>query len=182
MLQKLIIWVFLSFSQSSSAQYKQLKEILPVDFTILDSASGDINKDGIKDIVLILKNNYEPFNTGTARPLLLLQGNKEGNFIVMSRNDSVVLCMGCGGAYGDPYDGITIKNGYFSIEHHGGSGWRWTRIITFKFDKKNKSFLLHRDAGYSWHISDPNKTTENIFNKTDFDKLSFEKYSFNKNR
>jgi len=69
----------------------------------------------------------------------------------------------------------------FSIEHFGGSGWRWTRIITFRFDTKTKSFYLHRDAGKSWHTSDPNKTTENLYNFTDFGKLTFDKYSYNKN-
>lgn len=176
----IIILTFFLFGQNSFGQYKRLKEIIPTDFTILDSASGDLNKDGVKDLVLILKNKYEKSNTDTTRPLLLLQGNKAGQFKLIARNDSVVLCFGCGGVFGDPYQGITIKNGYFSIEHYGGSNWRWTRIITFRFDPKTKSFYLHRDAGQSWHISDPNKTTENLYNKTDFDKLSFDKYSYDK--
>jgi hypothetical protein len=182
MLKPLII-ILASFlcGQNSFGQFKSLMQIIPTDFTILDSTSGDINKDGVKDLVLILKNNYEKFNTDTTRPLLLLQGNKVGQYKLIARNDSVVLCMGCGGVHGDPYQDITIKNGYFSIEHFGGSSWRWTRIITFRFDTKTKSFYLHRDAGQSWHTSDPNKTTENLFNKTDFDKLSFGKYSYNKN-
>jgi hypothetical protein len=177
----IIILIFFLCEHNSFGQYKSLKEIIPTDFTILDSTTGDIDKDGFIDLVLILKNNYEKLNTDTTRPLLLLQGNKAGQYKLIARNDSVVLCMGCGGVHGDPYQGITIKNGYFSIEHFGGSGWRWTRIITFEFDTKTKNFYLHRDAGQSWHTSDPNKTTENLFNKTDFDKISFEKYSYHKN-
>jgi hypothetical protein len=178
----IIILTFSLFGLTSFGQYKNLEEFIPTDFTILDSSSGDINKDGINDLVLILKNKYENFNTDTTRPLLLLQGNKFGKFKLITRNDSVVLCMGCGGVFGDPYQGISIKNGFFSIEHYGGSGWRWTRIITFKFDIKKQCFYLHRDAGQSWHTSDPNKTTENLFNKNDFGKISFDKYSYNKNR
>lgn len=166
---------------NSFGQYQTLQRFIPTDFTILDSASGDLNKDGIKDLVLILRNNYEKFNYDTTRPLLLLEGNKFGQYRLIARNDNIVLCLNCGGVHGDPYQGITIKNGYFSIEHFGGSGWRWTRIITFKFDTKRKGFYLHRDAGQSWHTSDPNKTTENLFNKNDFDKLSFKRYSYSKN-
>lgn len=177
----IIILISLHYEQTSLGQYKSLKQIIPTNFTILDSTSGDLNKDGIKDLVLILKNNYEKFNSDTTRPLLLLQGNKIGQYKLIARNDSVVLCMGCGGVFGDPYQGITIKRGFFSIEHFGGSSWRWTRIITFKFDTKSKRFYLHRDAGQSWHTSDPNKTTKNIYNKTDFDNLPFYKYSYNKN-
>jgi hypothetical protein len=59
------------------------------------------------------------------------------------------------------------------MEHYGGSNWRWTRVITFKFDTKSKQFILHS----SWHVSDPNKQTENLFSKEDLDKLTFAKYS-----
>lgn len=176
----IILLIFFVSIQNASGQYKNLKQFIPAGFTILDSASGDINKDGIKDLVLVLRNNYENLNADTTRPLLLLQGNGARQYKLLERNDHVVLCMGCGGVHGDPYQGITIKNGYFSIEHFGGSGWRWTRIITFKFDAKTRSFILHRDAGESWHISDPDKTTGNFFSKEDFDKLAFDKFSYNK--
>ncbi len=161
----------------SFAQYKSLKQFVPADFTILDSASGDLNKDGIRDLVLILKNNFEKFNYDTTRPLLLLQGNKIGQFKLISRNDKVVLCLACGGVFGDPYQGITIKNGFFSIEHYGGSGWRWTRIMTFKYNSIKKKFYLHKDAGQSWHASDPNESNENIFNREGYGKRLFEQYS-----
>ena len=68
----------------------------------------------------------------TARHLLIIQGEKDGTFKIVANNDSIVLCFGCGGVFGDPYAGITVKDNYFSIEHYGGSAWRWTRIITFK--------------------------------------------------
>ena len=176
----LLALVFLIVEQNSFGQYKTLQNFIPKDFTILDSASGDLNKDGIKDLVLILRNNYEKFNYDTTRPLLLLEGNKVGLYKLIARNNNIVLCLDCGGVHGDPYQGIKIKNGYFSIEHFGGSGWRWTRIITFKFDTKRKGFYLHRDAGQTWRPSDPNKPTENLFNKGDFDKLPFERYSYSK--
>jgi hypothetical protein len=163
-------------------QYKPIKQFIPPQFTILDSASGDLNKDGIKDLVLILKDTLmEKFNSDMIRPLMLLQGNKEGLFTLLGRNDSIVLCFGCGGVFGDPYQGITIRNGYFSIEHFGGSSWRWTRIITFRYVKKVKGFYLHRDAGQSWQTFDLDKTTENLYNKTDFGRLLFDKYSYHKN-
>ncbi len=164
----------------ATAQFHPLSTFIPQGFTILDTTSGDLNKDGNKDMVLILKNAHEDDNTDTSRPLLLLAGNKDGQYKLIARNDHVVLCKGCGGIFGDPYEGLSIKNGFFSIEHYGGSNWRWTRIITFRFDKIKNQFILHRDAGDSFHTSNPNKTTEQLYNKQDFGRLLFTRYTSEK--
>jgi hypothetical protein len=87
-----------------------------------------------------------------------------------------VLCYNCGGVFGDPYEGLAIKNGYFSVEHYGGSSWRWTRIITFKYHDAKKAWYLHRDAGISYHTSDPDTETESVYNQADYGKLNFEEY------
>ena len=164
----------------TSGQSQGLASFIPADFSILDSASGNINKDGKKDLLVILKNNLEETNGDTTRPLLILLGNENGSYNFSGRNDNVVLCKACGGVFGDPYAGMTVKNNFFSIEHYGGSNWRWTRIITFRYDVKSKQVLLHRDAGDSFHTSDPDKTTTNIYNKEDFGKLIFTGYSYHK--
>lgn len=176
----LCLFTFLMFCNICSGQDSQFKSFVPNGFTVLDTTSGDLNQDGKADVVLILRNKLEKENPDTTRPLLLLLGNGKGGYSLAARNDSAVLCLGCGGVFGDPYVRIAIKKNYFSIEHYGGSSWRWTRVITFKFDSKSKRFVLHRDAGYSWHASDSNKQTENIYSKADFGKLPFEKYSYEK--
>ena len=179
---KFILFIFglFFFITYSSGQSQGLASFIPADFSILDSASGDFNKDGNKDLLVILKNNLEETNGDTTRPLLILLGNEKGSYTFSGRNDSVVLCKACGGVFGDPYAGMTVKNNFFSIEHYGGSNWRWTRIITFRYDLKLKEVLLHRDAGDSFHTSDPGKTTTKIYNKEDFGILLFSKYSYGK--
>ena len=157
---------------------KSFQSFIPAKYSLLDSASGDWNKDGYSDMVLILKSDSEEMAPDTTRPLLLLAGTAAGGYTLLARNDSVVLCKGCGGVFGDPYAGVAVKNGFFSIEHYGGSNWRWTRIITFRFDAKSKVFRLHRDAGVSYHTFDPDKTTDIISNKSHYGKLLFTKYSY----
>ena len=176
----LLVFGLFSFITYSAAQSQPLASSIPAGFSILDSASGDINKDGKKDLLIILKNDLEENSGDTARPLLILLGAEKGLYDLAGRNDSVVLCKSCGGVFGDPYAGMTVKNNFFSIEHYGGSNWRWSRIITFRYDLKGKQVLLHRDAGDSFHTSDPNKTTTNIHNKEDFGKLLFANYSYSK--
>jgi hypothetical protein len=178
LLKYFLLLLIVTVGHVSYGQFQKLNDFIPDGFVILDSASGDINRDGIKDLVVIFKNNTENIHSDTARPLLLLQGNGRGQYKLMARNDNVVLCFGCGGIFGDPYAGITIKNGFFSIEHYGGSNWRWTRTITFSYDLKRKEFVLHRDAGYSWYIFKPKKRSLQLYNKQDFDRLYFSVYSY----
>jgi hypothetical protein len=153
---------------------------IPSNFAILDSASGDIDRDGIADLIVILKDTAENRDTATNRPLLLLQGNGRGLYKLIGRNDSVVLCFNCGGMWGDPYESMTVKEGYFSIEHMGGSNWRWTRIITFKYDVTRKIFVLHRDAGYSWWTLEKGHEKDYVTTPKDFDKLPFDRYRYEK--
>lgn len=175
-----IVIAILSFNKQLSAQSSSLQSFIPAGYSILDSAAGDFNKDRLKDYILILKVNEEENDADTTRPLLLLMGMADNQYQLAARNDSVVLCKGCGGVFGDPYAGITIKNNFFSIEHYGGSNWRWTRIITFRYDANTKQFILHRDAGESFHTSDPDKKKLDIHNKEDFGKLFFTEYSYDK--
>lgn len=159
------------------SQAASLASFIPADYKLLDSASGDLTGDGVKDLVLILHLRQETDFPDTTRPLLLLQGLGKGQYQLMARNDHVVYCAGCGGVFGDPYAGITVKGKYFSIEHYGGSNWRWTRVITFRYDAKTTHFILHRDAGESFHTSDPDKTEQIVHSPESFGKIRLEEYS-----
>ena len=173
-------FIFLIFVLDSYGQAKKLATYIPPGYSILDTASGDLNKDGKKDVLVILRNNQEENNGDTVRPLLVLLGAGNDLYELGAKNDSVVLCKACGGVFGDPYSGMTIKNNFFSIEHYGGSNWRWTRIITFRYDAKTSQVYLHRDAGESFHVEDPEKTKPYTYTKEDYRKLLFSKYSYDK--
>ena len=151
---------------------------IPQGYTVLDSAFGNLNKDAYPDLLLILRNHTEKMNPDTTRPVILLAGSANGTFKLLGRGDHVVFCANCGGVFGDPYQGITIKNGFFSIEHYGGSSWRWTRIITFRYDPGTATFKLHKDAGVSFHASDPNKQTSLAHQKENYGKLTLDKYTY----
>lgn len=161
-----------AFSQSGEWQ-----SFVRPPFVLLDSASGDIDRDGRRDMILVLKHKNEELYGDTTRPLLLLRRLANGYFSLVGRNDNVVLCRNCGGVFGDPHEGVTIKNGYFSVEHYGGSRFRWTRIITFRYDTRQRKFMLHKDAGVSYDNTDPDKKAgEDTYRKNDFGKVAFTEY------
>jgi len=178
---RILIFLFSLLSLESQAQFQPLNSYILKDFVILDSFSGDINNDKIKDLVLILKHNQEEDNFDTTRPLLLLEGNNQGLYRLMAKNDNVVLCKICGGVYGDPFEGITLENGGFTLDFRGGSRWRWTRHISFKFDKISSQFILYKDIGIAYDGSNPEgKIDKKKYNKKDFGRLPFTKYNYEK--
>ena len=71
---------------------------------------------------------------------------------------------------------MVIKNGYFSVEHYGGSNWRWTDIATFKYDKKQNEWFLSRLGGDSFHTTNPEKITSTIKTSKQFGVVEFEKF------
>jgi len=82
---------------------------------------------GQRFAVVVLKDTIEqPEGFDAAvRPLLLYRYLPDGKRELLARNDSLVLCQGCGGIHGDPYEDITFENDTLRISHYGGSSWRW---------------------------------------------------------
>lgn len=151
-----------------------IAEFTPQTWNILDTMTGNLNRDAYTDMILVVRNEED-----TVRRLLLLIGNEKGTLTLAAKNEQVVLCKECGGIWGDPYEGLAIKNGYFSVEHYGGSNWRWTRIITFKYSEKEKTWLLHRDAGVSYNTGDPEGTEEETAtNQEHYGKMKFTDFSY----
>ena len=164
---------------------KCITQFIPNDYSTLNVTMGNLNLDSINDIILVIKKNGEDTisnldDNPERRPLLILVGQSDNTFKLVKKNDNVVYCVDCGGMMGDPFTGIAIKNGYFSVEHYGGSAWRWTRIITFKYSPEEKNWYLHKDGGDSYDINDPDQVETKIRTTKDFGKISFEVFDIYK--
>jgi len=144
-----------------------------------------LNLDNINDYILILKRNGEDTLSDVVkhpepRPLLILLRDKNNKLQFAKSNDNTVYCFDCGGAMGDPYTGLAIKDGYFSVEHYGGSAWRWSRIITYKFSTKDNEWYLHKDGYESFNANDPEEVEKNIKTTKDFGVVKFENFDIYK--
>jgi len=159
----------------------ELKSLTPTGFEILGHHYGDLNKDELTtDLILILKASDEAETSDmidhpTPRPLHIYT-RQAGSLQHRAQNDQTVLCVDCGGIFGDPYSGIAIKNGYFSVEHYGGSNWRWTKIITYRYHPESDSWRLHKIGEESFHSSVPDEVETAIQSTKDFGVVDFKDY------
>lgn len=164
-----------------------LKGFIPKDYEVLDLTKGDLNRDLYPDAIMILYKKGEEKTSDVIshpekRPLLVLTGKPDHTYKLASRSDNAVYCVDCGGQMGDPFTGVTIKNGYFSVEHYGGSGWRWTRIITFKYSPAEKTWFLYKDGGERFHAITHEEVKTKVMTVKDFGKISFEKFNIYKDK
>lgn len=127
---------------------KSIQSFVPAGWIQLDSVSGDFNKDGIKDIALVIVDSVLEKLADVNRSVVILQGTTHG-FRLSGIGDSAILCLGCGGVFGDPYAGIEFKGNTLWITHYGGSSWKWSYIDKFQF-RKGKWYLIGETSHSFW--------------------------------
>jgi hypothetical protein len=141
-------------------------------------------------MILVLKKPGEDtaemdFDAPVKRPLIILTGGSSGNYIQAARNDNAVLCYNCSGMFGDAFTGLTIKNGYFSIEHSIAGGRHWELVTTFKYDKQKADWYLYKEGYISYRMNDDTsadaealvKDVEQHESVKDFGVVPFGKYN-----
>lgn len=155
--------------------YSSIKKFIPKKYVVLDQANGDLNGDGVQDKILLLRLKHE-ITEEEQRPVLILLGLKNNKYRKIAENINIVLSLGDGGIHGDPYHGVTIKNGYFSIEHFGGSSWRWNQVITFKYSKQKQNWFLYKIGEESWHMNPTSNFIGSYKFPKDFGQVLFVNY------
>lgn len=128
---------------------------------------SDLNGDGREDFILVLEKenpakDSNDFPTGQ-RPLLILLRGADGKLTSAKRNERIVMCSQCGGVFGDPFEGVIAKRNTFSVEHYGGSNWRWKYSYKFNYSRVDKTWQLVRVEELNYHASNPNKGTTKIY-------------------
>lgn len=110
-------------------------------YAILDSTSGDLDKDDIPELVIA----FTPDDSNdslhvTPKRLLYVYKKQNRKWLLWQQSTEALLGEEEGGMMGDPYSGIYIKNGVLYIEHFGGSNWKWR--TTDKYKLFNNQFRL----------------------------------------
>ena len=122
-------------------QWEQLKKeqeiTLPATYSLKDCSFGDLNLDGQEDFAAVVEQGPGQY-TGSRQIYLFL--NNKGNFKLAFENNSIVLGNLEGGAFGDPYEDISLSEGEFCVQDYGGSSDRWGHSYTFTY-RDNKLIL-----------------------------------------
>jgi len=134
---------------------------IPSGYDTLMVAKGDLNNDQLEDLALVLKSKKEddkdadPNVEPPGRLLVLLFKTADGYKTAM-KLDSAILCKQCGGVFGDPFADMTIKKNVLTINHYGGSAWRWE--LTHRFRYQQNDFYMIGETNYSyWDVKMCNK-------------------------
>jgi len=158
---KLLYLLLLSFAAQAQVPLagRPAASFMPAGYEELDGgrATGDLNRDGRPDLALVVGAKNEAQDTTEAGPpprrLLVLLAVPGGGYRLAAASSQAVLCRGCGGVYGDPFAGIDIQKGVLTLDHYGGSNWRWN--ITGKFRWQQDGFyLIGRTHQQSWIVGD----------------------------
>jgi len=155
---------------------QKISKFIPKGYALIDTAMGNLNLDKYQDIILVLRAVGEDTAFEARRPLLLLLGRADKTFTLAARNDNVVYCYQCGGVFGDPYAGVEIKKGMFTVHHFGGSNDRWSNDITFKYSQSDMRWYLYKIVDKGWSVFHVDKVETSIQTKKNFGVVLFEKY------
>ena len=77
------------------AQALNLIDFIPKGYSIRNMEMGNLNQDEYADCIMVLKHNLEDSIDDALRPLLILHGQKGGQYVKIASNDSIVWCKGC---------------------------------------------------------------------------------------
>ncbi len=117
---------------------------VPENYVIIDSVEGDLDKDGIKEMVAAFDTRKPIEEFDNIPRELHIYKKKSNKWILWKKSEQALYGSRDGGMMGDPFDKIEITNGVLLISQAGGSSWKWN--VTDKYRYQNGEFYL---IGYS---------------------------------
>lgn len=151
----------------------QVTDFVPAGWVLLDSASGDLNKDGLSDVAVVLQHkdsivlvkDVEDTVLTQPRILVILFRNRLGKgFDVAEQSNSFILNHD-NAAMEDPFDEMRISNGVLQIKFqlfYSAGSWYITNAA-YKFRFEGGQFVLIGADKSSFHRAS----------------MDFEEYSYN---
>ena len=131
-------------------------------WTQLFRAAGDLNKDGLDDVVLVIDapdgvtkpaaacSPDEGNSNAPVRRLIIYLTDADGNLVLNVDEPTALFRQDEGGVLGDPFEELSIKHGSIILNYYGGSRDRWSFKHQFRLDGQEWQLIgmteVHTDA------------------------------------
>lgn len=112
------------------------------DRAVLALESADLNGDRRGDYILVVESSAPQTAGNDLRTLIIITRRADGSLTSAKSNDRVVLCRTCGGAFGDPFDGVYAERNSFTVNNYGGSWQRWNVTYKFDYSRRDRTWQL----------------------------------------
>lgn len=103
---------------------------------------GDLDSDGDTDVLVVVGTTADAAVNDESRALLIFLRNASGRLEMAATSPRAILCRTCGGAMGDPLQGIDAFRGGFVLRFEGGSRELWQRHYRFIYSKDARTWAL----------------------------------------
>jgi hypothetical protein len=142
MMSKLMLLFFIAFL---CGQAVGQSVPVPPNYSVVDNVPGDLDQDGIAELVVAYNTEKESEDASESVPRELIIYKKEHDgWVIWKRSGQALYGSRDGGMMGDPFEDIQIENGVLSVSQSGGSSWKWGH--TDKYRYQDGAFYL---IGYS---------------------------------
>lgn len=160
---------------------EEIEAFVGADEYLVTYDAGDFNGDKQTDAVVVVAqldeiSKFKKNQTHSKRKVLILKRNDEGALEKLLENEDIVYCYKCDSPYGSPLTSIVLSGNTFAVEHEAGKANRWTRIITFEYDREKELWLLLKDASSTYNIMNSKGFQSEVKTKDDFGFIYFENY------
>ncbi|WP_340021744.1 hypothetical protein MHI24_22445 [Paenibacillus sp. FSL K6-1096] len=139
-------------SPTPASKAQSIDALIPAGWHILEPAlgeqalaKGDLNKDGIPDLAMVIEKDSVK-GEASPRSLLIAFGGKNNTYSLSIIAKNVILQADEGGIWGDPFDSLTIDRGSVLVSDYGGSNWRWYNKYRFRYQDQDW-FLIGSTSG-----------------------------------
>jgi hypothetical protein len=121
----------------ASAQPGSKESFIPDNWTLIQETYGDLNKDSVNDAALIIEYAGDALEGERPRSLLILLKEKTGQLYTNAcMAEHAILDGQSGGAMGDPFESMAIKNNVLILKFSGGSREQWSTTHRYRFKDK----------------------------------------------
>lgn len=147
-----LLFAFALISAVQAQQAPATKEsFIPENWTVIRETSGDLNKDSVNDVAMIIEYAGDALEGERPRSLMILFLDKATkSYTLAATAEHVILDAQSGGTMGDPLDKFEIKGGVLRIDFTGGSREQWTTTHRYRYTSNG----YFRVIGATYKVTD----------------------------